>query len=42
MELAPAVTRLQQEPEARVQPLGGGEAPGVARRLQALAGRRVR
>jgi hypothetical protein len=39
--LAPAVTRLQQEPQARVQPLGGGEAPEVARRLQALAGRRV-
>jgi hypothetical protein len=42
MALAPAVTRLQREPEARVQPLGGGGAPEVARRLKALAGRRVR
>jgi GT2 family glycosyltransferase len=42
MELAPAVTRLQHDPEARVQPLGGGEAVGVAQRLQALAGRHVR
>ena len=42
MALAPAVTRLQRDPEARVQPLGGGGAPEVARRLQALAGRRVR
>lgn len=42
MALAPAVTRLQREPQARVQPLGGGGAPEVARRLQALAGRRVR
>jgi hypothetical protein len=42
MALAPAVTRLQREPEARVQPLGGGGAAEVARRLQALAGRRVR
>jgi Glycosyl transferase family 2 len=41
LALAPAVTRLQQDPEARVQPLGGGEATQVARRLQALAGRRV-
>jgi GT2 family glycosyltransferase len=41
MALAPAVTRLQREPEARVQPLGGGEAAEVARRLQALAGRRA-
>lgn len=40
LALAPAVTRLQQDPEARVQPLGGGEATQVARRLQALAGRR--
>jgi len=37
--LAPAVRRLHREPEARVQPLGGGSAPDVARRLQALAGR---
>lgn len=42
MALAPAVNRLHREPEARVQPLGGGGAPEVARRLQALAGRRVR
>jgi GT2 family glycosyltransferase len=42
MALAPAVTRLQREPEARVAPLGRGGAPEVARRLQALAGRRVR
>jgi GT2 family glycosyltransferase len=42
LELAPAVTRLQHEPEARIQPLGGGEAAGVAQRLQALAGRHVR
>ncbi len=42
MALAPAVTRLARQPEARVQPLGGGGAPEVARRLQALAGRRVR
>jgi hypothetical protein len=40
--LAPAVIRLQREREARVAPLGGGGAPEVARRLQALAGRRVR
>jgi GT2 family glycosyltransferase len=37
--LAPAVRRLQREPDARVQPLGGGGAPDAARRLQALAGR---
>ncbi len=42
MALAPAVTRLQREPTARVAPLGGGGAAEVARRLQALAGRRVR
>lgn len=41
MALAPAVTRLQREPEARLQPLGGGEAPELARRLGALAGRRA-
>jgi hypothetical protein len=39
--LAPAVMRLQREPEARLQPLGGGEAAEVARRLEALAGRRA-
>lgn len=39
--LAPAARRLQREPAARVQPLGGGEAANVARRLQALAGRRT-
>jgi GT2 family glycosyltransferase len=38
--LAPAVRRLGRDPAARVQPLGGGEAPAVARRLAALAGRR--
>jgi GT2 family glycosyltransferase len=41
MALAPAVTRLQQEPDARVQPLGGGEAQELARRLRALAGRQA-
>lgn len=40
--LAPAVGRLQREPDARVQALGGGGAAAVARRLQALAGRRPR
>jgi GT2 family glycosyltransferase len=39
--LAPAVRRLERDPAARVQPLGGGEAPAVARRLAALVGRRV-
>ena len=38
--LAPAVRRLERDPLARVQALGGGEAPEVARRLAALAGRR--
>jgi GT2 family glycosyltransferase len=37
--LAPAVRRLERDAGARVQALGGGEAPVVARRLQALAGR---
>jgi hypothetical protein len=37
--LAPAVKRLERDPGARVQALGGGEAPAVARRLQKLAGR---
>jgi hypothetical protein len=37
--LAPAVRRLERDPVARVQPLGGGEAPAVARRLAALARR---
>ncbi len=37
--LAPAVRRLERDPGARVQPLGGGEAPTIARRLAALAGR---
>jgi GT2 family glycosyltransferase len=37
--LAPVVKRLERDPGARVQPLGGGEAPAVARRLQELAGR---
>jgi hypothetical protein len=37
--LAPAVRRLERDPGARVQPLGGGEAPAIARRLAALAGR---
>jgi len=40
MSLAPAVRRLHRDPGARVQPLGGGEAPAIARRLAALAGRR--
>lgn len=42
MALAPAAGRLQREPDTRVQPLGGGGAETVARRLQALAGRRPR
>jgi hypothetical protein len=42
VDLAPAVVRLQREPDARLQPLGAGEASAVARRLQALAGRRAR
>ena len=37
--LAPAVLRLAREPRARVHPLGGGEALGVARRLASLSGR---
>ncbi len=37
--LAPAVLRLGRDPEARVHPLGGGQAQRVARRLAALAGR---
>lgn len=41
MALAPAVRRLQHDPAARVQSLGGGGAPSVARRVQALAGRRA-
>jgi hypothetical protein len=41
MALAPAVRRLQQDPRARVQPLGAGQAPAVARRIAALAGRRA-
>lgn len=40
ISLAPAVRRLERDPGARVQPLGGGEAATVARRLAALAGRR--
>ena len=40
--LAPAVRRLQRDRGARVQPLGGDESAAVARRLQALAGRRSR
>jgi hypothetical protein len=39
--LAPAVRRLERDPAARLQALGGGEAPAVARRLAALAGRRA-
>jgi hypothetical protein len=39
--LAPAARRLERDTHARVQPLGGGEAPVVARRLAALTGRRV-
>jgi hypothetical protein len=42
MALAPAARRLQQDRDARVAPLGRGEAPAVARRLEALAGQRVR
>ncbi len=37
--LAPAVLRLAREPRARVHPLGGGGALGVARRLASLSGR---
>jgi hypothetical protein len=35
--LAPAVRRLRQDPGARVQPIGHGEADSTARRLKALA-----
>jgi GT2 family glycosyltransferase len=37
--LAPAVSRLQHEPAARVHPLGAGQAQSVARRMARLAGR---
>jgi hypothetical protein len=39
--LAPAVRRLEREPEARVHALGAGEAQQIARRLAALAGRQL-
>jgi GT2 family glycosyltransferase len=38
-DLAPAVRRLQGEPQVRVHPLGGRTAEAVARRLAHLAGR---
>jgi hypothetical protein len=40
--LAPAVLRLARNRDARVHPLGGEAARGVARRLAALAGRPLR
>lgn len=40
MSLAPAVRRLERDSGARIQPLGGGEAPAVAHRLALLVGRR--
>jgi GT2 family glycosyltransferase len=39
--LAPAVRRLEHEPDARVHALGSGNAQAIARRLAALAGRPV-
>jgi hypothetical protein len=39
--LAPAARRLERDPSARVQALGGPEAHATARRLAALAGRRL-
>jgi hypothetical protein len=39
--LAPAVLRLEREPDARVHALGAGNAQAIARRVAALAGRPV-
>ena len=39
--LAPAAVRLRRDPDARVHALGGGEVQATARRLAALAGRRL-
>jgi hypothetical protein len=39
--LAPAVLRLKRDPDARVHPLGGDEVQATARRVAALAGRRL-
>ena len=39
--LAPAVRRLQREPQARLQPLGGARTHVLARRIARLAGRRL-
>jgi hypothetical protein len=39
--IAPAVRRLARDPAARVHALGPGEAQATARRLAALAGRRL-
>jgi hypothetical protein len=39
--LAPAVRRLEREPDARVHPLGSAQAEAVARRLASLAGREL-
>jgi hypothetical protein len=39
--LAPAVIRLRGDPEARLLALGGADARATARRLAALAGRRL-
>jgi GT2 family glycosyltransferase len=39
--LAPAARRLERDPAARVQALGGTEAHATARRLAALSGRRL-
>ncbi len=41
VSLAPVARRLERDQAARVQALGTGEAPAVARRLAALAGRRA-
>jgi hypothetical protein len=39
--LAPAILRLEREPDARVHALGSGNAQAIARRVAALAGRAV-
>ncbi len=39
--LAPAVRRLEREPDARVHALGAGQAQAIARRLATLAGRQL-
>jgi GT2 family glycosyltransferase len=39
--LAPAALRLERDPDARLQVLGGGRVHGLAERLARLAGRRL-